>query len=129
MLFVFSSEIAKYLKKRCYSLVLEFNYIASVLIVNVTTLFLVQFNFMDITIPGRVSQKINNNTSYVRYTITHKYRDFSVFILWWLLRCTRSPVLSPQHTRICKTENFLLTFDVCRSPFIHCLYVYIKCVT
>ncbi|CAH1720416.1 unnamed protein product [Aphis gossypii] len=47
------SEIAKHLKKQCYSLVIEFNFFASLILVSFLTLILIQYNFMGITIPGR----------------------------------------------------------------------------
>uniref|UniRef100_A0A2S2NGZ6 Uncharacterized protein n=1 Tax=Schizaphis graminum TaxID=13262 RepID=A0A2S2NGZ6_SCHGA len=47
------SEIAKRLKNNCYSLVYGFNLLGSLLISTFMTIFLVQINFLDITIPGR----------------------------------------------------------------------------
>ncbi|CAI6346973.1 unnamed protein product [Macrosiphum euphorbiae] len=47
------TEIAKQLKRQCYSLVIEFNYFGSLTVVTILTLFIVQYNFMNITIPGR----------------------------------------------------------------------------
>lgn len=54
-LFLFSSEIAKRLRKQCYSLVLQLNFFGALLTVAVMTLFFIQFNFLGITVPGRVS--------------------------------------------------------------------------
>ncbi|VVC41677.1 Hypothetical protein CINCED_3A003817 [Cinara cedri] len=47
------AEIAKELNRHCYSLVLELNYFGALSIVLIMTIFLIQFNFMSITIPGR----------------------------------------------------------------------------
>ncbi|XP_022169850.1 folate transporter 1-like isoform X2 [Myzus persicae] len=47
------SEIAKRLKNHCYSLVYGFNLFGSLLISAFMTIFFVQMNFFDITIPGR----------------------------------------------------------------------------
>ncbi|KAF0757578.1 folate transporter 1-like isoform X2, partial [Aphis craccivora] len=47
------SEIAKRLKNNCYSLVYGLNLFGSLLISAFMTTFLVQINFLDITIPGR----------------------------------------------------------------------------
>ncbi|XP_022169842.1 thiamine transporter 1-like [Myzus persicae] len=47
------TEIAKQLKRQCYSLVIEFNYFGSLAVVTILTFFLIQYNFMYITIPGR----------------------------------------------------------------------------
>ncbi|XP_025193682.1 thiamine transporter 2-like isoform X2 [Melanaphis sacchari] len=47
------SEIAKRLKSNCFSLVYGFNVLSSVLISSLMTMFFVQINFLEITIPGR----------------------------------------------------------------------------
>ncbi|XP_008178375.1 thiamine transporter 1-like isoform X1 [Acyrthosiphon pisum] len=48
------SEIAKRLKNQCYSLVYGVNLFGSLLISTFMTIFFVQMNFLDISIPGRV---------------------------------------------------------------------------
>ncbi|XP_060835087.1 thiamine transporter 1-like [Rhopalosiphum padi] len=50
---VIYAEIAKQLKKQCYSLVIEFNFFGSLIVVTILTLILIQYNIMHITIPGR----------------------------------------------------------------------------
>lgn len=50
---VIYAEIAKQLKRQCYSLVIEFNFFASLILVSLLTLILIQYNVMSITIPGR----------------------------------------------------------------------------
>lgn len=52
----FSSEIAKHLKNRRYSLVFGFNLFVSLLTSTIFTIFFIQVNFLNITIPGRVSR-------------------------------------------------------------------------
>ncbi|KAL4144145.1 hypothetical protein QTP88_006371 [Uroleucon formosanum] len=47
------TEIAKQLKRQCYSLVIEFNYFGSLTVVTILTLLVIQYNFMHISIPGR----------------------------------------------------------------------------
>ncbi|XP_026812981.1 folate transporter 1-like isoform X2 [Rhopalosiphum maidis] len=50
---VIYAEIAKQLKKQCYSLIIEFNFFGSLIVVTILTLILIQYNIMYITIPGR----------------------------------------------------------------------------
>jgi len=58
-MFLFRSEMAKHLKSQCYSLVMGFNLFGSLVMSAIMTFFFVQFNFMDITVPGRVRQNFN----------------------------------------------------------------------
>ncbi|CAH1720412.1 thiamine transporter 1-like isoform X3 [Aphis gossypii] len=47
------SEIANHLKSQCYSLVIGFNLLGSLVMSAIMTFFFVQFNFLEITVPGR----------------------------------------------------------------------------
>ncbi|XP_060835008.1 thiamine transporter 1-like isoform X1 [Rhopalosiphum padi] len=47
------SEIANNLKSQCYSLIIGFNLLGSLVMSAIMTFFFVQFNFLEITVPGR----------------------------------------------------------------------------
>lgn len=53
--FIYRSELANHLKSQCYSLVIGFNLLGSLVMSAIMTFFFVQFNFLEITVPGRVS--------------------------------------------------------------------------
>jgi len=118
-LYVFSTEIAKHLSRQCYSLVLEFNYIASAVLVNIVTLLLIQFNFMNISIPGRVSKILYDliirlKGSKFLNCIYNPYAEIFigfvlVFVQWWYFLCTRSLVFIQKHTCICEEKVFVQT--------------------
>ncbi|XP_060877297.1 thiamine transporter 1-like [Metopolophium dirhodum] len=46
-------EMANHLKSHCYSLVIGFNLLGSLVMSAIMTFFFVQFNFLEITVPGR----------------------------------------------------------------------------
>ncbi|XP_022169843.1 thiamine transporter 1-like [Myzus persicae] len=46
-------ELANHLKSQCYSLVIGFNLLGSLVMSAIMTFFFVQFNFLEITVPGR----------------------------------------------------------------------------
>ncbi|KAL4144143.1 hypothetical protein QTP88_006369 [Uroleucon formosanum] len=46
-------EMANHLKSQCYSLVIGFNLLGSLVVSAIMTFFFVQFNFLEITVPGR----------------------------------------------------------------------------
>lgn len=48
--------MVKHLKTKSYSFILGLNYCGTELAVTSLTLFLVQFNTFDVTVPGRVSR-------------------------------------------------------------------------
>jgi len=51
--------MANHLKSQCYSLVIGFNLLGSLVMSAIMTFFFVQFNVLEITVPGRVSKKHN----------------------------------------------------------------------
>jgi len=51
--------MANHLKSQCYSLVIGFNLLGSLIMSAIMTFFFIQFNFLKITVPGRVSKKHN----------------------------------------------------------------------
>jgi len=51
--------MANHLKSQCYSLVIGFNLLGSLVVSAIMTFFFVQFNFLEITVPGRVSRTHN----------------------------------------------------------------------
>lgn len=82
--------MANHLKSQCYSLVIGFDLLGSLVMSAIMTFFFVQFNFLEITVPGRVSKTNNNEIHSCNLKCCTNVSNFYfilVFVHWWIVQC------------------------------------------